>query len=73
MNTPPLSLTEFDATLPKHIAGAGVILRDGHGRVVLVRPRYRHDTWEIPGGAVERWSRENTRGRPRAALSASLG
>ena len=53
MNTSPLSPAEFYATLPKHIAGAGVILHDGHGRVVLVRPRYRHDTWEIPGGAME--------------------
>ncbi|MBO3738704.1 NUDIX hydrolase [Actinoplanes sp. NEAU-H7] len=32
--------------------GAGVLLSDGQGRVLLVEPTYK-DHWEIPGGAVE--------------------
>ncbi|MFC0862274.1 NUDIX domain-containing protein [Sphaerimonospora cavernae] len=39
--------------LPHHLVGAGVVLRDSDGRVLLVRPTYRSDTWEIPGGALE--------------------
>lgn len=31
---------------------AGVLLRDGAGRVLLVQPAYK-DYWELPGGAVE--------------------
>ena len=44
---------EYYARLPKYIAGAGVILHDTADRVLLVRPNYRADTWEIPGGAME--------------------
>ncbi|MBS2535031.1 NUDIX hydrolase [Catenulispora sp. NF23] len=44
---------EHYARLPKTIAGAGVILHDETNRIVLVRPRYRTDTWEIPGGAMD--------------------
>ncbi|WP_239090879.1 NUDIX domain-containing protein [Asanoa iriomotensis] len=47
----------FDLTA--HIAGltrvrvaAGVVFRDGEGRVLLVRPTYKAG-WEVPGGAVE--------------------
>ena len=50
MTLPP---AEFYATLPKQIAGAGVILHDNEQRILLVRPRYRNDTWEIPGGALD--------------------
>lgn len=32
--------------------GAGVLLSDNRGRVLLVEPTYK-DYWEIPGGAVE--------------------
>ena len=53
MTTPHLPPSEFYATLPKHIAGAGVILHDDRDRVVLVKPRYREDTWEIPGGGLD--------------------
>ncbi len=31
---------------------AGVLFRDGRGRVLLVEPSYKPN-WEIPGGAVE--------------------
>ena len=53
MSTAPLPPAEYYATLPKHLAGAGVILHDDDNRVVLVQPRYRTDTWEIPGGALD--------------------
>jgi 8-oxo-dGTP diphosphatase len=32
--------------------GAGVLIRDAHGRVLLVEPTYK-ETWEIPGGSVD--------------------
>lgn len=53
MNTVPLPPAQYYATLPHHLAGAAVILHDESHRVLLVRPRYRTDTWEIPGGALD--------------------
>jgi len=32
--------------------GAGLLVRDGSGRVLLVEPTYKPN-WEIPGGAVD--------------------
>jgi 8-oxo-dGTP diphosphatase len=43
---------DFTATLPRKRMGAGVLLSDERGRVLLVEPTYK-DHWEIPGGAVE--------------------
>ena len=43
---------DFTATLPRKRMGAGVLLSDAGGRVLLVEPVYKPD-WEIPGGAVE--------------------
>lgn len=51
--TAPLPPEEYFATRPKYIVGAGVILRDPDGRILLVRPTYREDTWEIPGGGAD--------------------
>ena len=39
-------------TRPKKRMGAGVLIRDEQGRVLLVEPTYKQ-SWEIPGGAVE--------------------
>ncbi|WP_345346456.1 NUDIX hydrolase [Actinoallomurus liliacearum] len=50
MSLPP---EQYYASLPKHIAGAGAILHDPDGRILLVKPSYRDDTWELPGGAME--------------------
>lgn len=47
------SRAEFLATLPRKRITAGVLIRDGAGRVVLVEPTYRRD-WLTPGGTVER-------------------
>ena len=44
--------SDFTATLPRKRMGAGVLLSDHRGRVLLVEPTYK-DTWEIPGGSVE--------------------
>ena len=43
---------DFTATLPRKRMGAGVLLSDSKGRVLLVEPTYKPD-WEIPGGTVE--------------------
>lgn len=40
------------ASLPRKRMGAGVLVRDPQGRVLVVEPTYK-DGWEIPGGAVE--------------------
>jgi 8-oxo-dGTP pyrophosphatase MutT (NUDIX family) len=51
MSPTPLSPAEYYATLPKHSAGA--IIHDHAGRILLVKPSYRDDTWEIPGGGLD--------------------
>lgn len=48
-----LPATEYYKSLPKLIAGAGIALHDAVGRFLLVQPRYRADTWEIPGGGLD--------------------
>jgi 8-oxo-dGTP pyrophosphatase MutT (NUDIX family) len=53
MTPTPLPPAEYYATLPKHIAGAGAIIHDLAGRILLVKPSYRDDTWEIPGGGLD--------------------
>ncbi|UQU65770.1 NUDIX hydrolase [Couchioplanes caeruleus] len=44
--------SDYTATLPRKRMGAGVVLSDASGRVLLVEPTYK-PYWEIPGGAVE--------------------
>ncbi|GAA0930278.1 NUDIX domain-containing protein [Virgisporangium aurantiacum] len=53
MSSGQLPPDQYYASLPKSINGAGVILHDPAGRVLLVKPAYRNDTWEIPGGALD--------------------
>lgn len=43
---------KYFQSLPKKRMGAGVIILDGKGRILLVKPSYRTD-WGIPGGVVE--------------------
>lgn len=43
---------DYTATLPRKRMGAGLLLTDPTGRVLLVEPTYK-PYWEIPGGAVE--------------------
>ncbi|MCS0638497.1 NUDIX hydrolase [Streptomyces sp. LP05-1] len=42
----------YVAGLPKVLAGAATLFRDGGGRVLLVEPNYR-EGWALPGGTVE--------------------
>ncbi|GGW25027.1 NUDIX domain-containing protein [Streptomyces xantholiticus] len=42
----------YIASLPRVLAGAAALLRDGEGRVLLVEPNYRKG-WALPGGTVE--------------------
>ncbi|MFI5634696.1 NUDIX domain-containing protein [Streptomyces sp. NPDC051664] len=53
MSPTHLPPAEYYASLPKHIAGAGAIIHDAAGRILLVQPSYRTDTWEIPGGGLD--------------------
>ena len=41
---------DFRAATPR--VAAGVLFRDGGGRILLVKPTYK-DGWDIPGGYVE--------------------
>jgi 8-oxo-dGTP pyrophosphatase MutT (NUDIX family) len=43
---------DFTSTLPRKRMGAGALLTDDQGRVLLVEPTYK-DHWEVPGGSVE--------------------
>ncbi|NYI04558.1 NUDIX domain-containing protein [Allostreptomyces psammosilenae] len=52
-STDHLPPAQYYATLPPHLVGAGLLLRDRRRRVLLVEPAYRRDSWEIPGGALE--------------------
>lgn len=47
------------------------MLHDGAGRVLLVRPRYRDDTWEIPGGGLD--AGEHPRQTARREAAEELG
>lgn len=49
--TYPDRMTEAEKFATPRVA-AGVLFRDGAGRVLLVKPTYK-DGWEIPGGYVE--------------------
>jgi 8-oxo-dGTP pyrophosphatase MutT (NUDIX family) len=49
----PQPPAEYYARLPTNIVGAGAILHDHEGRILLVKPTYRDDTWEIPGGGLD--------------------
>jgi 8-oxo-dGTP diphosphatase len=49
---PGVSSESESNTLPRKRVGAGVLLRNASGDVLLVEPTYK-DGWEIPGGLVE--------------------
>ncbi len=42
----------YIAGLPRVLAGAAALFRDGDGLVLLVEPNYR-EGWALPGGTVE--------------------
>ena len=43
---------EFYGRLPRKRAGAGALITDASGGVLMVEPTYK-DAWEVPGGVVE--------------------
>jgi 8-oxo-dGTP pyrophosphatase MutT (NUDIX family) len=43
----------FQETLPRKRISAGCLLFDKKGRLLVVNPTYK-ETWEIPGGVVEK-------------------
>jgi 8-oxo-dGTP diphosphatase len=47
-----VSSDDYTATLPRKRMGAGALLSDAEGRILLVQPSYKPE-WEIPGGCVE--------------------
>ncbi|MCQ4206235.1 NUDIX domain-containing protein [Streptomyces longispororuber] len=47
-----LDYATYIAGLPRVLAGAATLFRDGDGRVLLVEPNYR-EGWALPGGTVE--------------------
>lgn len=42
----------YIASLPRVLAGAAMLLRDGEGRLLIVEPNYRTG-WALPGGTIE--------------------
>lgn len=46
-------MTDPSSTFATPRVAAGALFRDAAGRVMLVHPTYK-DTWDIPGGSVER-------------------
>jgi 8-oxo-dGTP diphosphatase len=57
-------------SLPKRRVGAGALLLDGAGNVLMVEPVYK-DSWEIPGGVVE--NAEDPRGACQRECLEELG
>ncbi len=52
MSADEAATRSFYESLPSKRIGAGAVLRDGWGRVLLVKPTYK-PMWEVPGGIVE--------------------
>ncbi|MFC8145564.1 NUDIX domain-containing protein [Streptomyces paradoxus] len=62
----------YIASLPRVLAGAAVLFRDGEGRVLLVEPNYR-EGWVLPGGTVESDDGETPRQGARRETAEEIG
>lgn len=62
----------YIAGLPKVLAAAATVFRDGEGRVLLVEPNYR-DGWALPGGTVESDEGETPRQAARRETVEEIG
>ncbi|MCT7351945.1 NUDIX hydrolase [Streptomyces sp. 15-116A] len=60
------------ASLPRVLAGAAALLRDAHGRVLLVEPNYR-EGWALPGGTIESDDGETPRQGARRETAEEIG
>ncbi|MEV5161122.1 NUDIX hydrolase [Streptomyces sp. NPDC053728] len=62
----------YIAGLPRVLAAAATLLRDGRGRVLLVEPNYR-EGWALPGGTVESGEGESPRQGARRETLEEIG
>lgn len=62
----------YIAGLPRVLAGAAALFRDGEGRVLLVEPNYR-EGWALPGGTVESDAGETPRQAARRETLEEIG
>ncbi|WP_399083746.1 NUDIX domain-containing protein [Streptomyces sp. BBFR2] len=62
----------YIASLPRVLSGAGTVLRDAAGRILLVEPDYR-DCWLLPGGTVESDTGESPREAARRETAEEIG
>jgi ADP-ribose pyrophosphatase YjhB (NUDIX family) len=71
MTTSP-DYAAYIASLPRVLAGAATLFRDGEGRVLLVEPNYR-EGWVLPGGTVESDTGETPRQGARRETAEETG
>lgn len=62
----------YVASLPRVLAGAAALFRDGEGRVLLVEPNYR-EGWALPGGTIESDDGESPREAARRETAEEIG
>ncbi|MDN3293953.1 NUDIX hydrolase [Streptomyces ficellus] len=62
----------YIAGLPRVLAGAAALFRDGEGRVLLVEPNYR-EGWALPGGTIESDAGETPREGARRETLEEIG
>lgn len=63
---------KYIAALPRILAGAATLIRDGRGHVLLVQPNYR-DGWALPGGTIESDQGETPRQAARRETLEEIG
>lgn len=62
------------AMRPKALTSANVLLHDGRGRALIVRPTYRQDgRWLLPGGGIDSDTGETPRAAAQRELREELG
>ncbi|WP_030242408.1 MULTISPECIES: NUDIX domain-containing protein [unclassified Streptomyces] len=71
MTTSP-DFAAYIASLPRVLAGAAALFRDGEGRVLLVEPNYR-EGWTLPGGTIESDDGETPRQGARRETAEEIG
>ncbi|MFD5131152.1 NUDIX domain-containing protein [Streptomyces olindensis] len=71
MTTSP-DYAAYIASLPRVLAGAAALFRDGEDRVLLVEPNYR-EGWALPGGTVESDDGETPRQGARRETAEEIG
>lgn len=69
-----LDPSSYLAVRPRVLVGAGALVRDGAGRVLVVRAGYRDDgRWQLPGGGVDSDLGETPRPGARRELREETG